>query len=57
MTDSKPSLERAQETFIRELSSFDVRLPEVNPRERRKGSMPYARSGRLYYVFDEEDGR
>ena len=57
MTDRKRSLERIQEAFTRELSSFDLRLPEENLRERRKGSLPYARSGRLYYVFGEENGR
>lgn len=51
------NLEKIQEAFTERFQHFDLRLPDENLRERRKGSMPYGCSGRIYYVFGEEDGR
>ena len=57
MTPERRSLEALEETFDRRFHNFpETRLPGENVRERRKGSLPYG-SGRLYYVFGEEDGR
>jgi hypothetical protein len=57
MTPDTRSLRTLEEAFDRRFHSFpETRLPRENVRERRKGSLPYG-SGRLYYVFGEEDGR
>ena len=57
MTPERRSLRALEETFDRRFRNFpETRLPGENVRERRKGSLPYG-SGRLYYVFGEEDGR
>ena len=57
MTPDKKSLGALEVRFARRFHSFDgTRLPGENVRERRRGSLPYG-SGRLYYVFGEEDGR
>jgi hypothetical protein len=50
-------LKLIQEAFVDRFSHFNLRLPDENLRERRKGSLPYGSGGRLYYVFGEEDGR
>ena len=51
------AMEKIQEAFAERFSHFDLRLPDENVRERRKGSLPYGSGGRIYYVFGEEDGR
>lgn len=57
MTPDRRSLRALEEAFDRRFHSFpETRLPGENVRERRKGSLPYG-SGRLYYVFGEEDGK
>lgn len=57
MTPERRSLKALEETFDRRFRNFpETRLPEENVRERRKGSLPYG-SGRIYFVFGEEDGR
>ena len=56
-TPERRSLEELEEEFARQFPSHpETRLPEENVRERRKGSLPYG-SGRLFYVFGEENGR
>lgn len=57
MKSGKTALDKVQEAFVERFSHFDLRLPDDRLSERRKGSMPYGGSGRLYYVFGEEDGR
>ena len=56
MTPDRRALEKIQEAFAQEFSHLDLHLPEEDLRDRRKGSLPYG-SGRLFYVFGEEDGR
>ena len=57
MTPERRSLKELEEEFARRFRSLhETRLSEENVRERRKGSLPYG-SGRLYYVFGEENGR
>lgn len=57
MTPEKRSLEAIEEEFARRFRRFDdLKLPPENVRERRKGSLPYG-SGRLFYIFGEEEGR
>lgn len=56
MTSDEKDMNKLQEAFIQRFSHFDLHLPEENLRDRRKGSLPYG-SGRIYYVFGEEDGR
>ncbi len=57
MTPEKRSLRALEETFDHRFHTFpETRLPGEHVREGRKGSLPYG-SGRLYYVFGEEDGR
>jgi hypothetical protein len=57
MATERKSLDALEAEFARGFRHFDLRLPASNVLERRKGSMPYGGSGRLYYVFGEEDGR
>lgn len=57
MAPERKSLDALEAEFIRGFRHFNLRLPASNVLERRKGSMPYGGSGRLYYVFAEEDGR
>ena len=56
MISDEKDMDKLQESFIGRFSHFDLHLPEENLRERRKGSLPYG-SGRIYFVFSEEDGR
>ena len=56
MIPDRRALEKIQEAFAQEFSHLDLHLPEEDLRNRRKGSLPYG-SGRLFYVFGEEDGR
>lgn len=42
--------------FAERFQYFGLRLPEENILERRKGSLPYGRGGRLFYIFGEEAG-
>lgn len=56
MVRDEKNLEKIQEAFVDRFSHFHLRLPVENVRGRRKGSIPYG-SGRIYFVFGEEDGR
>ncbi|NLX49862.1 MAG: hypothetical protein GXY82_08345 [Methanospirillum sp.] len=51
------STEKIQGGFAERFSLLDLHLPEENLRERRKGSPSFGSSGRIYYVFGEQDGR
>ena len=57
MTSDEKAPERIQDAFAERFQHFDLRLPDENVHDRRKGSMPYGGSGRIYYIFGEEDGR
>lgn len=50
-------MEEIQKVFVERFSHFDLRLPDENLRERRKGPIPYGGSGRIYYIFGREGER
>ena len=56
MKSGETALEAIEQAFAHRFKHFDLRLPDENVRERRKGSIPYG-SGRIYFVFGEEGGR
>jgi hypothetical protein len=56
MTPGPSSLETIQKKFIERFHHFEIRLPEENIRERRRGSLPYGTGGRIFYIFGEEAG-
>lgn len=57
MVPGDNNLEKIQETFVERFSHFDLRLPDDHLRNRRKGSIPYGGSGRIYFVFGREEER
>jgi len=50
------SLEKIQEVFIGRYGHIPLKIPDEDLVNRAKGSMPYG-SGRLFYIFGEEEGR
>lgn len=56
MAPDQRSLEAIEQALAHRFEHFDLRLPDRNVRERRKGSISYG-SGRIYFVFGEEGGR
>lgn len=50
------SLEAIEQVFARKYQSSNLRLPQDNVRERRKGRLKFG-SGMVFYAFGEEDGR
>jgi hypothetical protein len=55
MPAKRSSLTTIRRIFRKTFASFEIRIPDENLRERKKGSLPYG-SGRLYYIFGEEGG-
>jgi hypothetical protein len=52
----KKSLEKIQEVFITGFGHLHLQIPEDNLVNRTKGSMAFG-SGKLFYIFGEEEGR
>lgn len=53
-TDPLPCI---RDAFREEFARFRLELPEENLRERKPGSIPWSGSGRLFFVFGNEEGR
>lgn len=56
MKKDLPPLQTIPERFSEHFAAHDIHHPKENVRERRKGSLPYG-SGRIFFVFGEENGR
>lgn len=50
------SLEKIQEVFTERFGHIPLKIPDDDLVNRRKGSMAYG-SGRIFYIFGEEEGR